>query len=147
MSLRTYFSRLVGGVRLAGEQEMFRPVVFNQDVGQTTDVVKDEIRPLVGGATAREAKRERAGLEPFGFRQAGEVIGRVNPGFDHLFAMIFEHGVDMLDQQPVVLVPGLLKKLAKQRQVLIGDGGKTTGIVAPVAQRRNRLERSLCGCR
>ena len=118
---------------LAGEQEVDRLVLLQQDVGQAADVVEDQVGALVGGEATRKAEGKHPGLEPLALLQAGQVVGRIDPGFGHLLAVAAQHGVDKGDQSAVVPGPGLLQVGGERRQVFGGDGGKAAGVVAPVA--------------
>ena len=53
----------VGGVRLAGEQELHRPCGVGDDRAQPVEVGHDQEGPLVGGEAAGEADGEGVGVE------------------------------------------------------------------------------------
>ena len=73
----------VGGVRLAGEQELHRPVAVVDDRAQAVEVGHDQERALVGREAAREADRERVRVEqPLHLPQLvgrEAVAGRLHP--------------------------------------------------------------------
>ena len=50
-------------MRLAGEDDLHRPIDGGQDARQPIGVVEDHLRPLVGGEPARVAERQRLGIE------------------------------------------------------------------------------------
>src|SRR5581483_8764850 len=55
--------RAVRRVRLAGEQDLHRPLLVEEQVAQLVRVGEDEAGPLVGGEAAREADGERVVAE------------------------------------------------------------------------------------
>src|SRR5258705_161120 len=61
--------RLVGGVRLAGEEEQHRPLAVGEDAAQDVEVVEQQRCPLVRGEAPAEADREDVGLARVGEAQ------------------------------------------------------------------------------
>ena len=51
------------GMRLAGEDDLHRPLGRVQDPRQPLGIVEDQLGPLVAGEAAREPDRQRLGLE------------------------------------------------------------------------------------
>ena len=54
----------VGGMRLAGDDDLHRPVRRRQQARQAVLVAEQEVGALVGGEAAREADGECLGIEP-----------------------------------------------------------------------------------
>ena len=54
---------VVGRMRLAGEDDLHRPAGGVQDPREPIGVVEDQLGPLVAGEAAREADRQRVGIE------------------------------------------------------------------------------------
>ena len=61
--LQVVLAGLVGGMRLAGEHDLHRAAGGVQDAQQPIGVVEDQLGPLVAGEAAREADRQRVGIE------------------------------------------------------------------------------------
>src|SRR5579884_1626774 len=56
-------ARFVGGVRLAREDDLHRALRIEQDAAQAFHIAKDERGAFVGGEAAREADKQRVGIE------------------------------------------------------------------------------------
>ena len=61
--LQMVLAGLVGGMRLAGEDDLHRAAAGVQDAHQPLRVVEDQLGPLVAGEAPREADRQRVGIE------------------------------------------------------------------------------------
>ena len=68
-------ARLVGGVGLAGEDELHRPLRIVDHLGHAVDVVEEQVGPLVGGEPPGEADGEDVRIED------------VPRGLDHFVAL------------------------------------------------------------
>ena len=62
-ALQMVLGRLVGRMRLAGEDDLHRPVGVVEDAGEPLGIVEDQLGPLVGGEAPREADGQRVGIE------------------------------------------------------------------------------------
>ena len=61
--LEVVLARLVGGVRLSGEDDLHGPARGGQDRGEAIGVVEDQLRALVAGEAPGEADRQRVRIE------------------------------------------------------------------------------------
>ena len=62
-------ARLVGGVRLAGEQEQDRPLAVGEQAAQAVEVVEEQRGALVGGEAPPEADGEHVRVRRVGVAQ------------------------------------------------------------------------------
>ena len=90
---------------LAGKDKVDPPVVSYQDACQCRDIIKDKICPFIGGKTSGKAHRENTRLQFYDFVQAGEVIGWINPGLNHLVAVLDKHIAYIVSQYAVIMSP------------------------------------------
>ena len=56
-------SSLVRRMRLAGDDELYRPLRIGQQTKQSRLVVQEQVRPLVGREAARKAECQEVGIE------------------------------------------------------------------------------------
>jgi len=61
-----FLPRLVGRVRLAGEQEQHRPFGTGDDLAQQVEVLEQQGCALVGGETARKSDRQHVRVAGIG---------------------------------------------------------------------------------
>ena len=94
----------VGGVRLAREDDLDRPVGVPQQVGEPIHVAEQQAGPLVGRETSREADRQDARVEralDLGEHRrrlavARELAAQPAPGEDRELALLAEVAVPQL---------------------------------------------------
>ena len=118
---------VVGGVRLAGDDELHGALGIGEQRTQAGRVLQHEREALVGGDAAGEADREHVGRQQLAIpRRRGHARVLLLPGFDHAAAGV----VDKLLAQPPPQRPQL---------------GIAHGIRGPVA--RGRVVGAEAGCR
>ena len=60
---------MIGGMRLAGDDELDRLLHVRQDPEQPARIVEQEIGTLVGGEPSRESEREYRGVQTYTHRR------------------------------------------------------------------------------
>ena len=122
-ALEHFLARVVGRVRLAGEDDLHRAPRVHQQAPQPLEVAEDQVGALVGGEAAGEPDGERVGIEQ-------------RPGADHLRRFLEARG-----EAPARLLadPGgehLLEAQVRRPELAVVEGEHLVpeaGLVEPVA--------------
>ena len=62
-ALEDFLAGIVGGVRLAGEDDLHRPPGIDEEAAQAIEVAEDQVGTLVRGESPRKADRQRGRVE------------------------------------------------------------------------------------
>ncbi len=93
-----FLAGLVGGVGLAGEHELHRPVGVEQERLEAVELLEQQRGALVGGEAAGESDREHVGIEQIVTEQVAHHLDELAPA---LVADVPDlRSVDVVDTGP-----------------------------------------------
>ena len=137
-------ARLVGRVRLAGEDELHGPPGLGHQVVEARQVAHKQRGPLVGGEAAREADGQRVGVEhTLGLGQRARPLAHPLAVLDRLAPRVVHHAVLQLTVDVPQLLVGHLVHLRPQPRV-VQVGVPIVAQVLPI-QLIHRLGQPGCG--
>ena len=126
----------VGGVRLAGEDELHRPVGVVEHRHQPLGLRQQQRRPLVGGETASEADRQRVGVEHAAAEPATHEADEPTAAGDHRVPHL--GGVEVAYDRPLVGAGGRPVVTDHARQQGVDPARRPATAVHAVGDRTDR---------